>query len=141
MAETLAQLETKRATVLGALAETGDMRQGSITETYRRCGKESCACAASGHPGHGPFYAFTRKVEGKTQTVQLRPGPELSKLLREVATYHQFRRAIEDLVEVNEAICRLRPVEDVSESPWRRGLKKKLPRSSRRRWRAKSTAS
>jgi hypothetical protein len=140
MAETLEQLESKRAALLSTLGETGDMRQGSITESYRPCGKRNCACATQEHPGHGPFYAFTRKVVGKTQTIQLRPGPELSKLLREVETYHQFRRTIEDLVEVNETICRLRPVDNEAESPQRRALKKKLPKSSRRRWRARSSA-
>jgi hypothetical protein len=140
MAETLEALETKRAALLRALSETGDMRQGSISESYRSCGKRNCGCASPKHPGHGPFYAFTRKVDGKTQTVQLRPGPELSKLLREVETYHQFRRAIEDLVEVNEAICRLRPVATEAESSQRHALKKKLPRSSRRRWRARLRA-
>lgn len=140
MAETLEELETKRAALLRALSETGDMRQGSITESYRSCGKSTCGCARPKHPGHGPFYAFTRKVNGKTQTIQLRPGPELSKLLREVETYHRFRRAIEDLVEVNEAICRLRPAEVETESSQRQALKKKLPRSSRRRWRARSSS-
>ena len=139
MAETLQELESKRTAVLRALSDTGDMRQGSITESYRSCGKSNCGCAHPKHRGHGPFYAFTRKVGGKTQTIQLRPGPELSKLLREVETYHQFRRAIEDLVEVNEAICRLRPVDDEAESPGRQALKKKLPKSSRRRWRARSS--
>ena len=140
MGERLEQLESKRADLLKALAETGDMRQGSISETYRRCGKGNCACAQARHSGHGPFYAFTRKVGGKTQTIQLRPGPALTKLLREVECYHQFRRLVEDLVEVNEAICRLRPVEAEEETPGRRALKKKLPRSSRRSWRGRSSA-
>lgn len=140
MGERLEQWESKRAALLTALAETGDMRQGSISETYRRCGKGNCACAQARHGGHGPFYAFTRKVGGKTQTIQLRPGPALTKLLREVARYHQFRRLVEDLVEVNEAICRLRPVEVVEEPPERRAVKKKLPRSSMRRWRGRWSA-
>lgn len=139
MAEALEELETRRRALLRSLAETGDMRQGSITESYRPCGKSNCACVEPKHPGHGPFYAFTRKVGGKTQTIQLRPGPELTKLLGEVGTYHQFRRQVEDLVEVNEAICRLRPVEETTESAQRQGLKKKLPKSSRRRWRARSS--
>ena len=140
MGERLAQLESKRAALFTALAETGDMRQGSISETYRRCGKANCACAQARHGGHGPFYAFTRKVDGRTQTIQLRPGAALNKLLREVERYHQFRRLVEDLVEVNEAICRLRAVETEAETPGRQGLKKKLPWSSRRRWRGKSNA-
>ena len=38
MAETLEELETRRAVLLRMLAATGDMRQGSITESYRSCG-------------------------------------------------------------------------------------------------------
>ena len=78
MAETLEELEQRRKALLGTLAATGDMRRGSITESYRPCGKSTCACAQAGHPGHGPFYAFTRKVGGRTQTIQLRPGPALN---------------------------------------------------------------
>lgn len=141
MADTVERLEAKRTALLQAVAETGDMRPGSITETFRRCGKANCACAGPGQRGHGPFYAFTRRVKGKTQTVQLRPGPHLSKLLREVERYHAFRRTCEELVAVNDALCQLRPVAGESESAARQAVKKKLPRSSMRRWRARSTAS
>ena len=136
MAEVLEELEAKRKKLLKTLGETGDMRRGSISEVYRRCGKANCACTDAEHPGHGPFYAFTRKVGGKTQTVQLRGGPELDKLLEEVRTYHEFRGAVEELVEVNEEICKRRPVLETG-SRERRGLKKKLPRSFRPRWHGK----
>jgi hypothetical protein len=133
------KLEAKRTKLLETLNDTGDMRRGSISEVYRRCGKSNCACASSEHRRHGPYYAFTRKVAGKTQTVQLRAGPELDKLLEEVRTYHGFRAAVEQLVEVNEQICKLRPVVVTSVSK-RRSLKKKLPRSSRLKSRPRSGA-
>ena len=133
------KLEAKRSKLLEALTDTGDMRRGSISEVYRRCGKSNCACASSEHRGHGPYYAFTRKVAGKTQTVQLRAGPELDKLLEEVRTYHGFRDTVEQLVEVNEEICKLRPVAATSASK-RRSLKKKLPRSSRLKSQVRSGA-
>jgi hypothetical protein len=139
MADTIEQLEGKRAALLEHLAATGDMRRGSITETYRPCGKPDCACTVPEHPGHGPFYAFTRKVGGKTQTVQLRPGARLTKLEREVETYRQFRRTCQELVAVNETICEGRPQEDDRDLAARRTLKKKSPRSSRQRWRTKSS--
>lgn len=140
MADTIDQLEEKRVALLEQLAETGDMRRGSITEAYRSCGKPNCACMVEDHPGHGPFYAFTRKVEGKTQTVQLRPGARLQKLEREVATYRQFRQTCQELVSLNETICESRSVEEAAESGERRALKKKLPRRSKRRSRARSSA-
>jgi len=139
MADSIEQLEDKRAGLLKDLAHTGDMRRGSITETYRSCGKADCACTARAHPGHGPFYAFTRKVGGKTQSVQLRPGARLTKLEREVENYRQFRQTCQELVDVNETLCELRPVDDEGEAAARRTLKKKSPRRSRRRLRSKSS--
>ena len=105
MNHTFSKLESDRSTLLQALANTGDMRRGSITEVYRSCGKPACACAAENHPGHGPYYAFTKKVNGKTKTRQLRPGPILTKIKHEVETYRTFRDTCNQLVEVNEALC------------------------------------
>lgn len=92
------------------LGEVGDMRRGSLNEVRRKCGKPNCACAAPGHPGHGPQYNFTRSVAGKTLNVHLKPGAELDKIEREVANYKQFVARVDQIVEVNEAICEARPV-------------------------------
>jgi hypothetical protein len=137
MAESLDALEARRAQLLDALAHTGDMRPGSIAETYRRCGKPRCCCAAADHAGHGPYYAYTRKVGSKTKTIQLRPGPRLSRFEREVATYRQFRHCCHQLVELNERICDLRAAQEPSDSPERTAVKKTSPRSSRKRSRGK----
>jgi hypothetical protein len=138
MGSSIEELERRRGALFEALGQVGDMRRGSISEAYRCCGKPTCACTAAAHPGHGPFYAFTRKEAGKTKTVQLRDGPRLAKLEREVEAYHHFQATCEKLVDVNEAICEARPVEAI-EPAARRGLKKKLPRSSKRRWRRRSS--
>jgi len=111
MADPTSKLEMERSALLQKLAATGDMRRGSITECYRRCGKATCACSAADHPGHGPYYAFTTKVDGKTKTLQLRPGPLLTKMEREVETYRDFRGTCDKLIKVNEAICVARPVD------------------------------
>jgi hypothetical protein len=127
----IAALEALREAILRRMTQLGDMRKGSITETFRPCGKPSCACSAAGHPGHGPYYAFTTKVAGKTKTVQLRPSSRLDKFQREVDTYKQFRALSEELFEVNEAICKARP--EPAEPAERSALKKTSRRSSRRR--------
>lgn len=127
----LEKLEAERDELLTRLGRIGDMRRGSITETYRRCGKSGCQCAGPKHPGHGPFYAYTYKVGGKTKTLQLRPGPELSKLEAEVENYRLFRRSCQRLLEVHEAICQLRPVPR-PEPDQREEMKKKLRKRSRK---------
>ena len=84
-----------------------------------------------------PYYAFTRKVEGKTKTLQLRLGPRLAKIEREVETYRDFRATCEQLLEVNEAICDARPVAGASDSSDQTTIKKKLRRPSRKKLRGK----
>ena len=130
MPDSTSKLETERSALLQKLAATSDMRRGSITECYRRCGKPSCACVAPDHPGHGPYYAFTTKVDGKTKTLQLRPGPLLTKVEREVATYRDFRSTCGKLLEVNEAICDARPVDATGQEKKRRSPTPSRTRSS-----------
>jgi len=131
MPDPIHALETERDDILRQMTRLGDMRKGSITEAFRCCGKPACACFAPDHPGHGPYYAFTTKVAGKTKTVQLRAGPRLDKFQREVDVYKQFRALSEKLIEVNQALCEARPEPDVASQ--RSALKKTSRRSSRRR--------
>ena len=134
MTRSLEELEAQRAALLRELAQTGDMRRGSINEVYRRCGKDNCACVDPAHPGHGPFYAYTTKVAGKTKTLQLRPGALLSKIEREVAEYKHFRATSERVIEVNEQLCNARPDAAAQEKKrrlLRRSSAKSRPRSKR----------
>ena len=108
-ADELAELERRREELYRELGRVGDFRRGSLNEVRRKCGKPNCACAAPGHPGHGPQWNLTRTVGGKTRAVHLRPGPELDKARREVAEYERFRDLVGQVTEVNEAICAARP--------------------------------
>ena len=129
MPSSFAALEAEREVVLTQIAQIGDMRRGSITETFRACGKSNCVCSQADHPGHGPYYAFTKKVAGKTRTVQLRAGSRLKKFEREVDAYRRFRTLSERLLELNEAICDKRPEEELAG----RRVKKTSRGSSRRK--------
>ena len=110
MEPTLSELETRRSQLYADLAATGDFRRGTLTATYRRCGKANCVCADPEHPGHGPRHLLTRSMAGKTVARQLAPGPELAKVGREVAAWQHFRTLVSEVSEVNEAICESRPV-------------------------------
>jgi hypothetical protein len=110
MADTpLGELERQRDELYARLAGLGDLRRGSVNETYRRCGKPNCACRQPDHPGHGPRYLWTKSVRGRTRTRQL-AGAEVDKVRRELAAYQRFAALSEQIVEVNEAICEARPV-------------------------------
>ena len=131
MSDPLAGLEKAREEVLKEISRIGDMRKGSITEAYRCCGKPSCACQANDHGGHGPYFAFTTKVGGKTRTVQLRAGSRLDKFQREVDTYRHFRALSEKLIAVNGSICEARP--EPTEADEEKALKKTSRKSFTKR--------
>jgi hypothetical protein len=112
MADSLNDLEGRRADVQAQIAQLGDMRSGSITATGGRCGYANCHCHSAGDQGHGPYYRLTRKVDGKTVTETFSSPAGLAKAQREVAEYQRFHELSGQLLEVNEQICRLRPVEE-----------------------------
>jgi hypothetical protein len=117
---------------LSRILQLGDLRSGSITAIHGRCGKSNCRCHQPGQPGHGPNFRLTRKVNGKTISESFSSAAELRKAQREVEAFHRFRQLSQELLEVNEKICRARPVEEAL-SP----EEKKLPKRSARKSRAK----
>ena len=144
----LLELEQRRDRLRAELAGIGEFRPGSLSAVMRRCGKPNCACADPQHPGHGPQHVLTRKVAGKTVTVHLRPGPELDKARVEVGNYRRFRQLVDELIEVNEAICRARPVSPLAQDDGGGGQDRRADadgekggssRRSRRRSRPSST--
>lgn len=129
MSESLTVLEQQRSAILGRILNLGDFRSGSIGTITGRCGKPDCRCHKPGQPGHGPNYRLTRKVNGKTISETFASPAELRKAQREVEAFHRFRELSRELLEVNEKICRARPVEEsLTEQE-----KKRLTRSSVRR--------
>ena len=132
MPESLATLEQQRSSILMQILELGDLRSGSITAINGRCGKPSCHCHQPNHPGHGPNFRLTRKINGKTISESFSSAAELRKAQREVEAFHRFRQLSQELLEVNEKICRARPVAETL-SP----EEKKRPKRSIRKSRAK----
>jgi hypothetical protein len=125
MSEPLIRLQARRDELLASLAGLDDMRPGSVVGAIRRCGKPTCHCAQPNDPGHGPSLRITHKRRGKTVTEALPSGAAVRKAEREIAEFRRFQRLSEELVEVSEQICRLRPVEE-SLTP----QEKKRPRRS-----------
>jgi hypothetical protein len=129
---TLPDLEAQRAVIQRQISQLGDMRAGSITTTGGRCGNQRCHCHEKDDPGHGPFYRLTRKVNGKTVTETFSTPAALRKTQNEVAEYHRFRQLSHDLLDVNEKICRTRPVEDTLTLQEKKRLKPSKVRSPKK---------
>jgi hypothetical protein len=128
MADSLPVLERERTEIQRQISGLGDMRAGSITTTGGLCGNLNCRCHEEGDLGHGPFYRLTRKVKGKTVTETFSTPAALRKAQQEVAEFHRFRELSQSLLEVNEKVCRERPVADTLTQQ----EKKRRSRSSRK---------
>jgi uncharacterized protein YdcH (DUF465 family) len=137
MGESLENLEKKRRELYRKLEGIGDFRRGTISVNYRKCEKKNCVCAKPGHPGHGPQYLWSTTIKGRSYAKNLKLGPELQKYMEETANYRNFLRLCEELVQLNERICKLRPVAEPEDREELEGLKKKLLRFFRKRFRRK----
>jgi hypothetical protein len=132
MPPSLDTLELRRAELLRSIGGLHDMRRGSIVGAVWRCGKPNCHCAQPDDPGHGPVIRLTYKIHGKTVTEALPTPAAVRKAEQEIAEFRNYQQLGHELVEVNEQICRLRPVEETL-SP----EEKKRPKRSARRSRTK----
>jgi hypothetical protein len=127
--DSLSALEQQRSDILTRILQVGDFRSGSITAINGRCGKPHCRCHQPGQPGHGPNFRLTRKVNGKTVSESFSSAAELRKAEREVEAFHRFRQLSQDLLQVNERICRARPVEDTLSPKEKKRLKRSTKKS------------
>lgn len=131
MANTLSALESSRSSLLQQISQLGDMRPGSVTTVFRRCGQPTCHCARPNDPGHGPHFQLTSKQEGKTVTQSLSNLAMVEKVEQEIAEFRNFEKLSQALIAVNQKICQLRPVSEPA-TPWTAEEKKRLMRSIKR---------
>ncbi len=141
MNQSLTKQESQRNSLYKKLEETGDFRRGIIYLNYRKCGKKNCICAKPGHPGHGPQYLWSTTIKGKSYAKSLKLGPELKKYMDEIDNYRSFLRICNEMVQLNEKICDLRPVPEVEDKDEAEKLKKKLQMHFRKKYTKKLSAS
>ena len=129
----LPELEAERDRLHALLAAVGDFRRGSVSENYRKCGKLNCACAAPGHPGHGPRFLWTRSEGRRKRIGRQLAAAEVEKVRREIARHAEFTATVEQIAEVSEKICEARPVAGTDAPPVPGGEKGGSSRRSRKR--------
>ena len=134
----LSGLEKKRSDILDQLQHLGDMRNGSLSIRYQRCGKSPCVCDDPQHPGHGPIYSYSTVVNGKTKIRNYKPGAELEKLQEELAQYRRFKELTHELIELNNQICETRPISRQEDTRDLEAVKKKLQTPSEKKYKKKS---
>ncbi len=94
----------RRQQLLQQIAALDDLRPGSLVASYRKCGKPNCRCSGPGHPGHGPRWILTHRVNGKTRIRTIHPD-QLAAILAQIAECQRQRRLVAELIEVSDQAC------------------------------------
>jgi hypothetical protein len=68
---TATDLEQRRQQIIDELAALGPALPGSLVQRRSRCGNAGCHCRTEPSRLHGPYWAWTRSVGGKTITRSL----------------------------------------------------------------------
>jgi hypothetical protein len=89
----------KIAAELAAIAATGMVLPGSITQRRTRCGRANCGCHAGPPRLHGPYWQWTRKIAAKTICRWLSTGQH-----RDYQAWIDNDRRLRDLLARLEAL-------------------------------------
>ena len=84
------------AAELAAIAASGMVLPGSITQRRTRCGHPNCGCHADPPRLHGPYWQWTRKVAAKTAGRWLSPDQ-----------HHDYRAWVDNDRRLRELLARL----------------------------------
>ncbi len=100
-------LRKKRAQLFIKLnAIEGKIIRGSITESYKKCGKPGCKCENG--IGHGPKYSMTINFPKQKPEHDYIPLDSITQVKEYVANYHQFKEIVEQICVINREILKQR---------------------------------
>lgn len=112
----LARYENRYRELAAQLAEVGMISAGSLTRRYTRCTSPGCKCRDDPPQPHGPYWQWTRKIDGKTVTRRL-TAPE-AKLYREwINNDRRMRRIIDRMRTVSAKAAEIRLTQASDPSP------------------------
>jgi hypothetical protein len=97
--ERVAQLRSELERLAGELSEIGFTSAGSLVKRYTHCASEGCRCNADPPQPHGPYWQWSKAVDGKTLTRRLRED--------QVPLYEEWianRRRLRSVVAQMEAV-------------------------------------
>ena len=132
MPDYLTALEAQRDDLVSEFRKLGDLRRGSITGTGGLCGNPNCHCHGENDPGHVLHPRLTYKRGGKTVTESFPSPAAQRKVEQEVAEFRRYQEVSRAFLEVNEKICRLRPVEETLTPEEKKRRKRSSGKSSKR---------
>ena len=92
-----ARLRQRKFALVRRFPIPADLLPGSLVQTYRRCGKPTCHCAAG--PGH-PLWTLTFMVDG-TKRVERIPATWVADVRWRVEAGREFKQAVAEVFAAN----------------------------------------
>jgi hypothetical protein len=96
--------QARAAGIAAELASLGLALPGTLIERHVRCGKPGCRCHADPPVLHGPYWQWTRKLDGKTIT-RLVPEDQLDDYRQWLDNHRQLRALVAELEALTLAIA------------------------------------
>ncbi len=103
--ERLRSLEQKYESAKKEILNLGYVISGTIIKRQYRCGKQTCQCHQDPKKLHGPYYHWTRKIKGKTVSINLdkKRAENLSEYLH---NNRKLREIIDSLRHISKEIVK-----------------------------------
>lgn len=100
MTSRLEHYENQYRSLLSELQGLGFVSPGSVILRETSCSKPGCKCTADPPRRHGPYYQWTKKVNGKTVSRQL-TSAEATLFEEWIANRRRLQRITRDLERVS----------------------------------------
>jgi len=99
-------LRKRRRKLTRDLPPLEQLLRGSLTETYKRCGRPNCHCADG--PGHGPKrYLATSQPGGRPRRDYV-PNGVHEHVAHLIGNFHKLREALNEICAINAELLRRR---------------------------------
>jgi uncharacterized protein DUF6788 len=96
--------QARAAAIAAEIAALGFALPGTLTERPMRCGHPRCRCHADPPQLHGPYWQWTRKIDGKTVTRFL-SDDQLADYQPWFDNHRRLRALITELEAISQAIA------------------------------------
>ena len=99
-------LRRRRRKLVRELPPLNQVLRGTLTETYKRCGRPNCHCADG--PGHGPKrYLVTSQPGGRPRREYV-PNAAHAQVADLIGNYRRLRAALNEICAINAELLRRR---------------------------------
>ena len=102
----VAALRKRRHELAHDLPSIEQMLRGSLSETYKRCGRPNCHCAAG--RGHGPKYYLSISQPGRRAWRGYVPNATQPQVTEFIGNFRKLQAMLEEISAINAELLRRR---------------------------------